>query len=83
MQIQISWLLKKPTDLDLHCLQNRIYPGSAGQGLKVSKQVENVYQIKENGNKLSFELHAYFLSCMHIFNLKFRTQLFKANDVIS
>ena len=20
MQIQISWLLKKPTDLDLHCL---------------------------------------------------------------
>ena len=21
MQIQISWLLKKPTDLDLHCLQ--------------------------------------------------------------
>ena len=21
------------TDLDLHCLQNRIYPGSAGQGL--------------------------------------------------
>ena len=33
MQIQISWLLKKPTDLDLHYLQNRIYPGSAGQGL--------------------------------------------------
>ena len=34
MQIQISWLLK-PTDLDLHCLQNRIYPGSAGQGLNI------------------------------------------------
>ena len=39
MQIQISWLLQKPTDLDLHCLQRqdisgRIYPGSAGQGLK-------------------------------------------------
>ena len=33
MQIQISWLLQKPTDLDLHCLQNRIYLGSAGQGL--------------------------------------------------
>ena len=33
MQIQISWLLQKPTDLDLHCLQNRVYPGSAGQGL--------------------------------------------------
>ena len=34
MQIQISWLLQKPTGLDLHCLQNRVYPGSAGQGLK-------------------------------------------------
>ena len=33
MQIQISWLLQKPTDLDLHCLQNRVYPGSAEQGL--------------------------------------------------
>ena len=31
VQIQISWLLQKPTDLDLHCLQNRIYPDSAGQ----------------------------------------------------
>ena len=26
---------QKPTDLDLHCLQNRVYPGSAGQGLTV------------------------------------------------
>ena len=34
VQIQISWLLQKPTDLDLHCLQNRVYPGSAGQGLR-------------------------------------------------
>ena len=34
VQIQISWLLQKPTDLDLHCLQVRIYPGSAGQGLR-------------------------------------------------
>ena len=41
MQIQISWLLKKPTDLDLHCLQNRVYPGSAGQGLK-KKSIEDI-----------------------------------------
>ena len=34
MQVQISWLLQKPTDLDLHCLQNRVYPVSARQGLK-------------------------------------------------
>ena len=26
---------QKPTDLDLHCLQNSVYPGSAEQGLKL------------------------------------------------
>ena len=30
---EISWLLQKPTDLDLHCFKGRVYPGSAGQGL--------------------------------------------------
>ena len=34
VQIKISWLLKKPTDLDLHCLQMQ---GSAGQELKLIK----------------------------------------------
>ena len=29
-------LLQKPTDLDLHCLQGRVYLGSAGQGLILS-----------------------------------------------
>ena len=33
MQIQISWLLQKSTDLDLHCFKGRVYPDSAGQGL--------------------------------------------------
>ena len=33
MQIQISWLLKKPTDLDLHCLQRQGISGLAGQDL--------------------------------------------------
>ena len=33
-QIQISWLLQKPTDLDLHCLQKQgIIRGSAWQRL--------------------------------------------------
>ena len=27
----------EPTDLNLHCLQGRVYPGSAGQGLTVYK----------------------------------------------
>ena len=25
----------EPTDLDVHCLKHRIYPGSAGQGLSL------------------------------------------------
>ena len=53
MQIQISWLLKKPTDLDLHCLQNRIYPGSAGQGLRYKKNclmhvLKSVFMFTDN-----------------------------------
>ena len=27
MQIRISWLLQKPTDLDLHCLQRQYISG--------------------------------------------------------
>ena len=32
---------QKPTDLDLHCLQNRVYPGSAGQGLSLKDLLES------------------------------------------
>ena len=49
VQIQISWLLQKPTDLNLHCLQNRVYPGSAGQGLNFS----NLWA-KTEDNKLMY-----------------------------
>ena len=36
VQILIRWLLQKPADLDLAllCFIKKIYPGSAGQGLK-------------------------------------------------
>ena len=34
MQIQISWLLQKPTDLDLHCLLRQDMSCSAREGLK-------------------------------------------------
>ena len=33
VQLQTSWLLKKPTDLDLHCLQRQGISGSSRQGL--------------------------------------------------
>ena len=46
VQIQISWLLQKPTDLDLHCLQGRVCPGSAGQGLS-NKDFGNFFFMKK------------------------------------
>ena len=36
MQIQISWLLQKPTDLDLHCLLRQGMSCSAREGLNLS-----------------------------------------------
>ena len=35
MQIQISWLLKKPSDLDLHCLQRQGISGFSRTRVKV------------------------------------------------
>ena len=32
---------KKPTDLDLHCLQSRVYPGSAAPGSIISRSSSN------------------------------------------
>ena len=43
VQIQMSWLLQKPTDLDVQFAKNgRAYPGSAGPGLK-----NNIFHQKE------------------------------------
>ena len=38
VQIQISWLHQKPTELDLHC-KSRVYLGSVGQGLRYIQNV--------------------------------------------
>ena len=71
VQIQISWLLKKPTDLDLHCLQNRIYPGSAGQGL-------SVFTIYEHGGHLDYWIMTICTNFQSPFNRRVHIQ-FKEN----
>ena len=49
VQIQISWLLKKPTDLDLHCLLRQGMSCSAREGLKVRRQWHEFLElIKDN-----------------------------------
>ena len=37
VKIQISWLLKKPTDLDLHCLQRQGKSGFSRTKVKEKK----------------------------------------------
>ena len=39
MQIQISWLLQKPTDLDLHCLQMQDISGDSRTRVKLLGQI--------------------------------------------
>ena len=39
MQIQISWLLQKPTDLDLHCLQRKGISGFSRTRVKLNHLV--------------------------------------------
>ena len=50
MQIQISWLLQKPTDLDLHCLQR--------QGISAFSRT----RVKLNHNQIVLQ-YKYHLSC--------------------
>ena len=49
MQIQISWLLQKPTDLDLHCLLRQGMSCLAREGLRcpnIYSKCSNTYIIK-------------------------------------
>ena len=41
VQIQISWFLKKPTDLDLHCSQRQGISGSSRTGINISQVLLN------------------------------------------
>ena len=45
MQIQISWLLRKPTDLDLHCLQRQGISGFSRTRVKSKLQMRLGSQI--------------------------------------
>ena len=38
MQIQISWLLQKPTDLNLHCLQRQGVSGFGSTRINIEKE---------------------------------------------
>ena len=46
MQIQISWLLQKPTDLDLHCLQRQGISGFSRSRVKTNVYVLQCYLLR-------------------------------------
>ena len=57
VQIQISWLLQKPTDLDLHCLQRQDMSGFSRT--RVKKHVKCRYKICTGKEQV-------FIGCHHI-----------------
>ena len=56
MQIQISWLLQKPTDLDLHCLQRQ---GISGFNMTTVKFYV-ICILGENFSRRNFEFFFFF-----------------------
>ena len=63
VQIQISWLLKKPTDLDLHCLQRQGISGFSRTRVKLKFHANYYWHeisspvLSENTNKISLICH--------------------------
>ena len=52
MQIQISWLLKKPNDLDLHCLQRQGISGFSRPRVKLYRDDEGVIMEWKNRSQV-------------------------------
>ena len=50
------WLLQKPTDLDIQCLQMQVYPGSAGQGLNGKGCTDSKLTWKGSSTKLESKI---------------------------
>ena len=72
MQIQISWLLQKPTDLDLHCLQRQDISGFSRKRLRyVGLQVYTNFDVIALAEALiSTKGYKYFSSfCMKTYVL--------------
>ena len=74
VQIQISWLLKKPTDLDLHCLQRQVISGFSRTRVNLMHVVYK-WNLRLDAaltrkNKIAFigtHIQRVFSICMHFF----------------
>ena len=69
MQIQISWLLQKPTDLDLHCLQRQSISGFSRTSVNPQVQFKMIaddiqkycHVLEKTRLDISTEFSMYFL----------------------
>ena len=87
MQIQISWLLKKPTDLDLHCLLRQGMSCSAREGLNSNlfgkiKNLKNaqkiLYYMVLNGKFCAcVTFYIFFVFNHSIYKVKFYNGIYK------
>ena len=60
-QIQISWLLQKPADLDLHCLQRQGISGYSRTSINLISRVMNGICTLDNRENLNFDIAS--ISC--------------------
>ena len=69
VQIQISWLLQKPTDLDLHCLQRQGVSGFSRTRVKTSIIKYTIYNAYIFAEKMWVAFA--FAKASHIFQQKY------------
>ena len=62
MQIQISWLLQKPTDLDLHCLQRQDISGFSRTSVNICMPITYILVVKKEKKARPICLRSRFLS---------------------
>ena len=74
MLIQVSWLLQKPTDLDLHCLLRQGMSCSAREGLN---QGQRVFPKNPSG-KLDWQIENSLSDGMQIYLGSFYYKLYQS-----
>ena len=72
VQIQIRWLLQKPTDLDLHCLQRQGISGFSRTRVKLLDLTSTLTWISVTGLRVQFlSVWAFFSSIFKLKSTKF------------
>ena len=66
MQIQISWLLQKPTDLDLHCLQRQGISRLSRSRVKMIKLISLLIDVSGGVNQMH---HSKYIEDIQMFGV--------------